>query len=255
MSSELVISSARHEAAIQRVMSTSKRTAAEVLKAEARLVFTEVAKITPPSHAGVTGRTAEQHAKSKIAAEINSLYGTANDAYDAIAEKSPAKASAYWYLHSNDETAEANAVLREATGSILYPFDGGTHHRRNFKKSASRRKGFMFYVSNPQALDLYIQQQQGHVWWLASGWEDALSALGAKLPFGVSRHNAPGSLKVEVTNERIIITMGNDVTYARQVKDIERRILWAMNIRADRMQKNWDNYMGRLAGTSGRKAK
>lgn len=253
MSSELVITSARHVAAIQRVMSTSKRTATEVLKAEAKLVFVEVAKITPPSHAGVTGRTAETHAKTKIAAEIYSLYGTANDAYDAIAEKSPAKASAFWFNHVRDETADANAILREATGSILYPFDGGTHHRRNFKKSASRKKGFTFYVSNPQALDLYVQQQQSHVWWLASGWEDALSALGARLPYGVSRHNAPGTLKVEITNDRIVITMGNDVKYASQVKDIERRIRYAMELRADRMQKNWDNYMSRLAGDSGMK--
>lgn len=236
-------------------MSTSKRTATEVLKAEAKLVFVEVAKITPPSHAGVTGRTAEKHGKTKIAAEIRSLYGAADDAYDAIAEKSPAKASAFWYLHSHDETADANAILREATGSILYPFDGGVHHRRNFRKGSNRKRGFTFYVSNPQALDLYIQQQQSHVWWLASGWEDALTALGARLPFGVSRHDAPGSLKVEATNDRIVITMGNDVKYARQVKDIERRIRWAMEIRADRMQKNWDNYMSRIAGESGMKSK
>lgn len=253
MSSELVISSTRHEAAIQRVMSTSKRGAAEVLKAEAKLVFVEVAKVTPPSHAGVTGRTAEKHAKTKIAAEIHSLYGGPDDAYDAIAEKSPAKASAFWYLHKNDETADANAILREATGNILYPFDGGTHHRRNFKKSASRKKGFTFFVSNPQALDLYVQQEQSHVWWLASGWEDALTALGAKLPYGVSRHNAPGTLKVDIANDRISITMGNDVKYAREVKDIERRIKWAMELRADRMQKNWDNYMSRLAGEAGMK--
>lgn len=251
MSSELVITSARHEAAIQRVMSTSKRTATQVLKAEAKLVFVEVAKVTPPSHVGVTGRTAETHAKTKIAAEIHSLYGTASDAYDAIAEKSPAKASAFWYLHSHDETAEANAILREATGSILYPFDSGAHHRKNFRKSANRKRGFTFYITDPKDLDAYIKEQQSHVWWLASGWEDALTALGAKLPFGVSRHNAPGTLKVDVTNDRIEITMGNDVKYARQVKDIERRILWAMNIRADRMQRNWDNYLTNVAGASG----
>jgi hypothetical protein len=253
MSSELVISSARHEAAIQRVMSTSKRTAVEVLKGEAKLVFTEVAKVTPPSHTGVTGRTAEKHAKTKIAAEIYSLYGGPDDAYDAIAEKSPAKASAFWYLHKHDETADANAILREATGSILYPFDGGVHHRRNFKKSAKRKRGFTFFVSNPQSLDSYVQQEQSHVWWLASGWEDALTALGAKLPYGVGKLNAPGSIKVDITNDRITITMGNDVKYARQVRDIERRIKWAMEIRADRMQKNWDNYISRIAGESGMK--
>lgn len=234
-------------------MSTSKRSAVEVTKSEAKLVFVEVARVTPPTHAGVTGRAADQHAKTKVASDIYSLYGTPGDAYDAIAERSPAQASAFWYLNENDETSAANDILREATGSILYPFDGGVHHQRNFRKSAKRKKGFTFYVSNPQSLDVYVQQEQSHVWWLASGWEDALSALGAKLPYGVSRHNAPGTLRVEITNDRISITMTNDVGYAREVKDLERRIRWAMEIRADRMQRNWDNYIARIASASGMK--
>lgn len=254
MSSELVVSSARHEAALQRFMSASKRTGAEVLKQEAKLVFTEVAKITPPSHADAKGRAAEQHAKSKIAADLYGLYGTPNDAYDLIAEKSPAQASAFWYLNEHNETSAANDILREATGSIIYPFDGGAYHRKNFRKrNRGKRSGFSFFVSNPQSLDLYVQQQQSHVWWLAGGWEEALTALGAKLPYGVSRHNSPGSLKVETNGDRIVITMVNEVGYAREVKDLERRILWAMDVRADRMQKNWDNYLARLAGQSGLK--
>lgn len=214
-------------------------------------MFVEVAKVTPPAHANVTGKAAEKHAQTKVASDIYSLYGTPNDAYDAIEERSPAKASAFWYLNENDETSAANDILREATGSILYPFDGGAHHRRNFRKNANRKRGFTFYVSNPQSLDVYVQQEQSHVWWLASGWEDALSALGAKLPYGLAKHNAPGSLKVEITNDRIVISMVNDVDYARDVKDIERRIKWAMQIRTDRMQRNWDNYLARIAGEAG----
>lgn len=253
MSQELVISSARHEAALQRLMSTSKRTAAEVMKQEARLVFTEVAKVTPPSHGKVTGRQAEKHAKTKIAAEIHSLYGTAGDAYDLIAQKSAATAGAFWFLHSSDETAAANGILREATGSILYPFDGGAHHRRNFRR---RGRSFRYFVTDPEALNDYVTQQQERVWWLASGWSDALQALGVRLPYGVDRHSAsPGTLRIQATSQRIVITMLNEVSYASEVDDIRRRIRWAMDVRADRMQLNWDNYLSRLARESGMKAK
>jgi hypothetical protein len=247
----LVIQSDRHTAALERLLSTSKRTAAEVLRQEAKLIFTLVAKVTPPSHSGVTGRKAETHAKAKIAGEIYSLYGKPSDAYDAIAPKSAAAASAFWFLHQRGEDAAANSLLREATGSILYPFDGGKHHRQNFRKSARRKKGFMFFVTNPQSLHSYVQQQQSHVWYLASGWREALSSLGAKAPYGVGRHSAPGTLRVETTGGRLAITMTNRVSYARSVKDLERRIRWAMDVRTDRMQRNWDHYLSRIAGEAG----
>lgn len=256
MSSGLTVSSARHEAALERLLSTSKRTAEEVLKGEARIVFKNVALYTPPAHQGVTGKAAERHAQAKVGADIYALYGTPGDAYDAIAVKSPGKASAFWLLNEQGETRAASDILREATGSILYPFDGGKHHRTNFRKRIRRgNAGFTFYVSNPQSLDVYVQQQQSHVWWLSGGWEDALTALGVRgMPYGVGKHDAPGTLRVHLTDTRLEVAMVNNVSYAAGVKDINRRILWAMDVRADRMQRNWDNYLARLAGQAGMNA-
>jgi hypothetical protein len=96
--------------------------------------------------------------------------------------------------------------------------------------------------------------EQENIWWLASGWQDALTALGVKgLPYGTAKHNAPGRLKVDITTGSIEITMTNEVAYARQIKDIQRRIQWAMQLRADRMQRNWDNYLTKIAAGSGMK--
>jgi len=99
-----------------------------------------------------------------------------------------------------------------------------------------------------------VQLEQEQVWWLASGWYPALSALGVKdIPYGVGRHSAPGTLKVDLTTFLLSITMTNEVGFAGQVKDFERRIAWAMQLDVDTMQRMWDNYMKKLAGEIGMK--
>lgn len=251
MTEGITVTSSKHEAALQRLMSTSKKTAVEVLTQRSRIVFKTVAKYTPPGHAGVLGRAAQAHAKAKVAADIYSLYGTPNDAYDAVAEKNPGDAQAFWYLLKQGDTAGASDIVRANTGSIIAPFDDGTHHRRNFRRRGNR---FRFFVSDPKNLKAYVQLEQEQVWWLASGWEDALSALGVKdIPYGVGKHDAPGTLRVEITDQRIAITMVNEVGFASAVKDINRRIAWAMGLDADTMQRNWDNYMEKLAAGVGMK--
>lgn len=248
------VRSTAHEQALQRVLMTSKRAAVDVLKGEARIVFKNVALYTPPSHAGVTGRAAESHAKAKVEADIRSLYGTPGEAYDLLPQ-STGVADAFWSHYKRGEIADANSILRGTTGSILYPFDGGAHHVKNFRRRYLKGSGFRFFVSDPKELDLYIQMEKENIWWLASGWQDALTALGVKgLPYGTAKHpEAPGSLRVDISSGAIEIAMRNDVRYARQIKDFQRRIQWAMQIRADRMQRNWDNYLAKIAGESGLK--
>lgn len=251
MSEGITVTSEKHEAALQRLLSTSKKAAVEVVKQRARIVFKTVAQYTPPAHAGVLGRAAQTHARAKVASDIYGFYGTPGDAYDAVAEKSPGDAQAFWWLHKHGDTAGASDIVRAATGSILAPFDDGVHHRRNFRRRGNR---FRFYVSNPKELKAYVQLEQEQVWWLASGWENALTALGVKgIPYGVGKHDAPGTLRVEINDARIAITMVNQVGFASRVKDIRRRIRWAMDQDADTMQRMWDFYMIKLTGEAGMK--
>jgi len=248
------VRSAPFEQGLQRLLSTSKRAAADVLRSEARIVFKNVALYTPPAHAGTTGKSAESHAKTKVAADIRALYGTPSDAYDLLPQ-STGVADAFWSHYKRGEIADANDILRGTTGSIFYTFDAGEFHRKNFRQRRRKGSGFRFYVSEPKEIDLYIQMQQENVWWLASGWHDALAALGVKgLPYGIAKHpEAPGTLRVDISSAAIEIAMQNNVQYARQVKDFQRRVKWAMNFRADRMQAQWENYLAKIAGESGLK--
>jgi hypothetical protein len=252
----------RHQTAFARMASTSKKTLPELWREEARICFggsgsmPGVAGITPPYGEGKlqNARSAEAHARAKVAADIYGLYGTPGDAYDAIQEKAPGQAGPFWYLLQHKDVAGASDVLRAATGSIIHPFDGGVHHRRNFRKGKKGGRGFRFYVSDPKNLKAYVQLEQELIWWLASGWAEPLQALGARLPTGVKRHPAPGHLTVTINESVISIEASNDVRYAREIADMERRIMTVMNDwRVARLDRAWDFYLAKLARESGLK--
>lgn len=222
------------------------------MRQQAKLLFVEVAKVTPPFGPGAlqNASAAQTNARAKVAADIYGLYGLPNDAYDAIKERSPGEAQAFWYLHKKGDTAGAGDLLRAATGSILHKFDGGVHHRRNFRK---KTKNFRFYVSDPASLKDYVREMQSHVWWLASGWSEPLAALGARVPAGVNRHDAPGLLLVTVTDQLIEVMMRNNVRYAVKVNNLNNRIRYAMDRRADALNRRWEEWMLRLAREAGLK--
>lgn len=255
----------RHQTAFQRMAMFSKKTAEELWIEEARICFggtnsmPGVAGITPPYGEGKlqNARTAEVHARAKIAADINGLYGSPGDAFEAIKEKAPVQAQAFWYLYKHNDVPGASDILRAETGSIIHPFDDGVHHRRNFRRKARGGRGFRFYVSDPKNLKAYVQLEQEMVWWLTSGWAEGLQTLGAKLPAGVKKHpGAPGHLKVNISEGIISIEISNDVSYAGNIADMERRIMTVLNDwRVARLDRMHENYLAKLAGQSGMKLK
>lgn len=251
----LNLNNAAFDAAVLRFARTSKKAATEVMKDQAKLLFVEVAKVTPPYGGDAsTGRKAEAQGKGAVERGIRSIYGTPNDAYEVLNDISPGAANSFWFFHKNGDDSMASKLLRDKTGKGLVQFDGGTLHNRFGRGSRRRNRAKRYvtaFVSSAQELNDYIEEQQAHVWWLASGWADALTALGAKLPYGVGKLNAPGRLQIEANDQRIVITMTNEVGYARQVRDIERRINFAMKKRVGALDRRWESYLNRAAKDAG----
>lgn len=224
-----------------------------------------VAGITPPYSAGAAGqnaRTAQKHAEAKIFSDIHSLYGTPADAYEVLKVQTPAKATAFWFLHLHDDNQAAHQILRGATGKSFSPFDDGKLHQSNFRFTQLRRKrakqgrafSVVYYVNDEASLNEYIKAEQEHVWWLASGWAEPLRALGARLPTGVKRLPAPGHLKVTITDQKFEITAGNDVRFSGQVADMNRRIDTVLNVyRVERLDRAWNEFLASTARKAGLK--
>lgn len=255
--SEIVIHSEAYSAALARLASTSKRAAVDVMKQQARLLFVEVAKVTPPAggKAGNTlqGREAEKAGKLAVVRDFHMTYGTRSLAYDDIrAAAGEQRAKAFWSQLSNDNLPLASAILKDAVGKSLSPFDGGKAARSMIGKK--RKKEVLFYVSNAEQLAAAIQAAQSHVWHLASGWRDALETLGARLPYGIAKGTGPGLLRVIVNDREIEIRMINQVSYARRLKGLQAQIDFAMKVRTGALQRSWDDYLKRLARQSGLRA-
>lgn len=256
--SEIVIHSENYSAALARLASTSKRAAVDVMKQQARLLFVEVAKVTPPAggKAGNTlqGLKAEKAGKLAIVRDFHMTYGTRSRAYDDIrAAAGEQRAKAFWSQLSNDNLPLASAILKDAVGKSLSPFDGGKAARSMIGKK--RKKEVLFYVSDAEQLAAAIQSAQSHVWHLASGWKDAMEALGAKLPYGIGKGSGQGVLRVTVTDDAIDIRMINQVSYARRLPGLQAQINFAMKVRTGELQRSWDAWIRKLAGETGLKAK
>lgn len=257
MSDGLVINAAPFDAALARLIATSKRAAVDVLKQQARLLFVEVAKVTPPA-GGAKGNTlqgiaAERAGKLAVVRDLHSIYGMPGRAYsDLLATSGRDRADAFWSCYKENRMDAAALIVRNDLRKSFVPFDGGKAARGFLGRK--RKPEALFYITNPASLQMHIRELQQRVWFLASGWADALSALGVRLPYGVGRHSsAPGMLKVVANDDRIEITMTNDVRYARQVKNLRAQIDFAMRVRTDALQRSWDDWMTRLARESGLK--
>jgi hypothetical protein len=243
----LTIHSSAHEAALLRLMSTSRRAAVDVARQEFGLMLSEVARYTPPASEGVTGKKAEMQGRAAVAADIYAAYGTPGDAYDAIsAASSPQRADAFWVLHRAGDDTAAGRIVREVTSKSFGRFDGGAVHKRQRVGVRNRRRGApVFFVSDLNELESYVKSKQGRVWWLASGWAPALRALGRPLPTGVGKQGAPGTLKVRIDDARIQITAVDSVSWASKLPGIGSRIRWALQRRTSTLQRRWDHFIQR----------
>lgn len=255
MASEgFVVVTERFDRALKRLAATSRKSAVEVMTQQAKLLFALVAKITPPGNEFASGRAAEKQGKTAVAADIYAIYGTPSDAYDAIDQTGrKTDADAFWALYKDGQLGDAKEIFEAVTGSeITYGFDGGAAHRAAGigarKRKNRRRTVFTFSV---EGVTSHVKDTQASVWWLASGWARALRALGARLPTGTGKHDAPGSLAVIVNDALIDIKMTNRVKFAGQVPGIKRRIRSAMRIRAEVLQRQWDFHISRAARSAG----
>ena len=85
------------------------------------------------------------------------------------------------------------------------------------------------------------------VGWLAGGWNAAARKLGAKVPAWVSRHSAPGRVRMTFTRTWLRILVVNDVSYVRRVGGMEKRIEFALRKRTDAMEANIPRILKRRA--------
>lgn len=256
--SEFEITTAQFAEAFGRIEMTSKRDSPTLAKEAFRGVLRNLVEITPPGHAFaleagenvvVVRGAAKRYGEALVRSDIRSIYGAPRDAYDAITAKDGGEtkvAKAYWKAYKANDFEQASRLAREKTGIGLYRFDDGEVHRR-LRKYRTRKytsKRHVFFTHDPASLDVYIRKIQGRVGWLAAGWREGAITLGLKLPEWIARHaSAPGRFKISISSDTIHLVATNEVKYAREIKDFQRRIAYAFGQQRAAMERRFNHYL------------
>lgn len=122
------------------------------------------------------------------------------------------------------------------------------HHRQYFKngrmssagsytRDIGRWKWIDQMIVSKAAWDAYYNEVKARVFWLAAGWNAAAREFGVSVPKMISKHNAPGAVKIEITETVIRFVIINEVTYANGIRDMERRVQWAIDVQTRNMGK------------------
>lgn len=250
MAEEVRMDWGRFNEALARRLATSSRDHLAVLSQQAKSIVQSVIDITPPGSRAVKGpsRKGRQQGQAALAADVRAVYGGPGQLYDEIRSRSEGAADAFWAKLEAKDVAGANEVAQAAVGHRLVSFDGGERRTRGARKR--RRKAPMIFVDDERELTRYIKQRQARVQFLVAGWESAANRLGISLPGSVTQHNAPGSVVIQVSPQRLRIVATNSVSYASNTP-LLRRIQWALNAQAGKLERQWETYTARLNRRSG----
>ena len=263
MSPVIEIKSERFNAAAAAVMAGSKRSRPEVLLTQAKGVLRNIIEMTPPAHVTLNasgGNTvvmrgdAKAHGEALVSKDIRGIYGTPSQAFDQVRGSltHPGIEKGFWKHLKSGQFSEANAILAKSGGKPLSPFDGGTLHKR-LKGAGGRpnNKSIVYYVTDARELDTYIKVLKRRVGWLAGGWNQAAGKLGLQPPAWIWRQESPGRAILTVSDTTVTFFMTNEVRFASEAADLQRRVQWAMDTQAAAMERITRNYLETLMKRAG----
>ena len=77
-------------------------------------------------------------------------------------------------------------------------------------------------------LTAYIRDRKKKVGILMSGWKPAAQRMGVAMPAWARRHTGPGHIIVKESRNGTSIMAENSVTYGQTIRDMDRRLAWAV---------------------------
>lgn len=248
----LRIDDSAFQEACARALTQSRREPMVYMREQARGVVRKIIGITPPAHITqiassdeegnsawnvVQGGAAKSHGATAVQSDIRRLYGSSSASFELAASKEThhGQAKGLYGQITRGELDRARDLFRAMTGASLAPFDGGKLHRARRSPRTGRvgkRKKPVYYLTDDAPLAAYMKQKAAKVGWLAAGWNQAAAALGVQSPAWIWRHSAPGRGEIIAQENSIIIRMVNQVSFAANIADFERRVQYALDSQA-----------------------
>lgn len=242
------------ERAMNRFGSESKKSAAVLLRQQAKLFVRDVVSITPPAHTTkaseiISGASALKVGKNKLVGDIMRIVQPMSQAQlDNTNDES--------YASFNHEGAgRIGEILHKRLRSIaeIEKWHQSRRNKRGVVPKINKRattglrkrdmRGLDVGYTTPGLLTAYVKAQVAKIGILASGWNAAANRLGLSLPAWITRHGSSrGDCEIITTSRSLKIIVTNAVRFVGDVKGVDRRVQWALNNRARQMDKQMDNF-------------
>ena len=215
------LSTGDFDRAAARLFAYSKRDGETFTREQVRGFLRLVIDMTPPSRGSTRGVKAKKSGEQAVQRDVRNVFV-------------PTQRESLVEMRTlSDMRTAMGAKKRKRGGRIIYQAQPKIRVRR-------------------QLLKQFIKQRQTAVGFLASGWHGAAKALGSvRVPAWISRHHGPGNTRITSTRGAINAEITNQVTYASDVYNIERRVNAALQVQARRMNRRLAYYMANAAKKAG----
>jgi hypothetical protein len=262
-------------------MVNSKRTVEEGLRVQMKTIVRNVIRVTPPGHfvqtdtgnSIIAGGAALKAGKNAIKTDLlggrrsdggSKRYGVFMVIGDDLINKR---------FGSDPVTGDFHRLWVTKDGSVygtqqhFYRPDASiqemaAHHRQYFKngrmssagsytRDVGRWKWIDQMIVSKASWTAYYNEAVSRVFWLAAGWKAAAAEFGVSVPKSIAKHNAPGSVRIEVSETVIRFVIINQVTYANGIRDMERRVQWAIDAQTRNMSKQLTKMLETAAKRAG----
>ena len=247
------------------LMEEMGKTEADFLKQQGRLLLDDLVHMTPPFTKGSTGKgiTSQSYAMQRkvgenaVKRDIKKVFRPFSPLGRYLARKSTDK---YMQQRIADYAADGNltairTIVKAMLGSktdVRREVEPALHMARRNNKGRVTSSQPITFILNERQLKAYIKEMQAHVGFSKSGWAQAASALGYKLPNWITRHNAPGLFRDDSANKlNPSLTIGNVLKWSNDYSPLSI-VETALKIRTESMQKDMQHRIDRANGTFNR---
>ena len=261
MSDGITIDFARFEAAAARTMAYTHRSFEEELRSQARGVMKEIIAITPPrSGKGFSSpKTAEAQGQGKMRADLiggGSGRGKRRAGVFVVLSDSLVDSAIETDTFQSENVrlwTRRDGTVYGTQRSFFRPdasiSEMRAHHKEYFKNGQMSRAGTYTrdigrwkwidqMIIRASTWERYWKHIAPRVGYYAGGWGPGARALKVPLPPYARRNSStPGRVDITIQPNRLRIVIENAANFSSVDRDMARRVQWAVNVQATKMER------------------
>lgn len=212
----------RFDAAMRKLFEFSRRDVAVVMKEQIRGFAGMVGDLTPPNRGARRGTAAKKAGEATLESDIRNSFTP---------------------VHPNH-----SEITGRAMDAVVKANRGGGKRRVKLKANAPK--------ASRGDITKMVKRKKKNVGWLAGAWHSAARKFGSiKGPAWIKRHKgrAKGWSRLRLSSTKAVIDVANAVRFASNVDGLSRRLQWALNAQARKMERRAQYFFDRRAKRSGLK--